>query len=69
MDAAIELPRSRMEIVEPESLATPISRDPDDDWILATAVAADADCLVTGDSDLPDLRAHAGIPIHSPASF
>lgn len=69
VDAAIELQRARMEIVEPESLAAPVSRDPDDDWILATAVAADADCLVTGDSDLVDLGEYAGIPIRSPASF
>lgn len=69
VDAAIELQRARMEIVEPDSLASPVSRDPDDDWILATAVAADADCLVTGDSDLLDLGEYANIPIRSPASF
>lgn len=69
VDAAVELQRARMEIVEPESLAAPTSRDPDDDWILATAMAADADCLVTGDSDLLDLGEYAGIPIRSPASF
>lgn len=69
VDAAVEIQRSRMEIVEPESLPTPISRDPDDDRILGTAVAADADCLVTGDSDLLDLDEYAGIPIRSPASF
>jgi putative PIN family toxin of toxin-antitoxin system len=69
VDAAVGLQRARMEIVEPESLASPVSRDPDDDWILATAVAADADCLVTSDSDLLDLGEYANIPIRSPVSF
>lgn len=69
VDAAVELQRSRMEIVEPRALSTPVSRDADDDWILATAVAAGADCLVTGESDLLDLGQYAGIPISSPASF
>jgi predicted nucleic acid-binding protein len=41
----------------------------DDDWILSTAAAAEADCLVTGDADLLDLGEHQGIPILSPGSF
>ncbi|MEX2527855.1 MAG: putative toxin-antitoxin system toxin component, PIN family [Gemmatimonadota bacterium] len=69
VDAAVELQRSRMGSVEPEPLAGPVARDPDDDWILATAAAAEADCLITGDSDLLDLGDYAGIPILSPGSF
>lgn len=31
-------------------------RDPDDAWVLASALAAGAEVLVTGDEDLLDLR-------------
>lgn len=54
-------------IVEP----TPISAtsiDPDDDVVLATALAARADLIVSGDrKHLLVLREHAGIPIVSVA--
>ncbi len=41
-------------------------RDADDDAILATAVAARADLLVTGDKDLLVLGSYNGIPIVTP---
>lgn len=37
-----------------------------DEWILASAVAAHADVLVTGDEELLALRKVRGIPIVSP---
>jgi putative PIN family toxin of toxin-antitoxin system len=40
------------EIVVPASLSGPASRDPDDDLVLATALAAEASLIVTGDRDL-----------------
>jgi putative PIN family toxin of toxin-antitoxin system len=40
------------EIVVPASLTEPVSRDPNDDLVLATALAAEASLIVTGDSDL-----------------
>jgi len=40
------------EIVEPAPLAEPVSRDPDDDVVLATALAAHAVLIVSGDQDL-----------------
>lgn len=40
------------EIVTPASLAEPISRDPDDDLVLATALGAEASLIVSGDHDL-----------------
>lgn len=40
--------------------------DPDDDHVLACAVAAGADLIISGDSDLLDLKAHQGIPIVPP---
>jgi putative PIN family toxin of toxin-antitoxin system len=40
---------------------TPVCRDPNDDHVLAAALAADADAIVTGDRDLLALRAYQGI--------
>lgn len=40
-----------------------ISRDPDDDNVLACALAAQADLIVSGDPDLLNLEAYQGIPI------
>ncbi|HEX9670444.1 MAG TPA: putative toxin-antitoxin system toxin component, PIN family [Thermoanaerobaculia bacterium] len=47
----------------------PACRDPDDDWVLATAVAGEAEVIVTGDGDLLDLRSYRGIAILSPRAF
>lgn len=43
--------------------------DPDDNVIIATAVAAGADLLVTGDRHLLDLGAHETIRIVDPRRF
>jgi putative PIN family toxin of toxin-antitoxin system len=51
---------------EPHSL--PI-RDPDDKWVLASAVAGKADVLVTGDSDLLDMASQSPIKIVDPRGF
>ena len=59
--------RQLAEILDPPPLATPVSRDPDDDAVLALAVAARVDLVVSGDADLLILGAHAGIPIVTPA--
>lgn len=44
-------------------------RDPDDHHVIATAVAARADLLVTGDRHLLDLGAHETIRIVDPLRF
>ena len=45
-------------------------RDEDDAWILASALAANADVLVTGDRDLLDVAAHvSGLTITDPRGF
>ncbi len=56
-------------IVEPEPLASPVCRDPDDDRVLALARASGADCLVTGDEDLLILNSFEDVPIISPRQF
>lgn len=55
--------------VEPAVLEPSICRDPDDDWVLATALDGKAEAIVTGDEDLLVLGEHAGIPILSPRRF
>jgi uncharacterized protein len=47
----------------------PVSRDPDDDNILACASAAGADYLVTGDEDLLVIERYGGAQILSPRDF
>jgi putative PIN family toxin of toxin-antitoxin system len=52
-----------VEIVEPVPLRAPVGRDADDDLVLATAVAARAALIVSGDRDLLVLGTFEGIPI------
>ncbi len=44
--------RAMCTIVSPVALPKPIAPDPDDDWVIATAIAANADLIVTGDKPL-----------------
>lgn len=57
------------ELVEPAPLPAPVSRDADDDAVLATALAGRAEIIVTGDDDLLVLKAYQGIRILSPRGF
>ena len=43
--------------------------DPDDEWVVACAVAASAQVFVTGDKALLDLRRVEDMPIISPREF
>ena len=52
-----------LSIVVSTPLSQPISRDPDDDRVLACAIAAGADVIVSGDQDLLVLTEFQGIPI------
>lgn len=61
--------RERATLVAAPPLPQPVCRDPDDDWVLATAVAGRADVMITGDQDLLVLGQHAGIAILSPRRF
>lgn len=61
--------RERAGLVKPEKFKRPVCRDPDDDLVLATAVAAKAHCIITGDDDLLALGRYAGTAILSPRAF
>ena len=69
---AAEVMRTERELREhtivPKPSARPVLeiRDPDDVWVLASAMAGQADALVTGDKDLLDVAREAPIPILSP---
>jgi len=61
--------RRRIALVTPVPLPSRVCRDPDDDVVLATAIAAQAQVIVTGDNDLLSLGKYEGIPILSPRQF
>lgn len=66
MDLVDEM-RALAEVFEAPPLAVPVCRDPDDDAVLAVALAADAELIVTGDADLLALGSYAGVDIVKPA--
>ena len=66
---AATLLRSRMEVVIPARLDTPVCRDADDDNILAAAVTGNCELIITGDKDLLVLRRFADVEIVSPSDF
>lgn len=64
----LPLYRQHAEWCEPLPLAEPVCRDPDDDAVLAAALAGGAEAIVTGDADLT-LGTYSGIEIISPRQF
>jgi uncharacterized protein len=59
--------RQLAEVIEPTPLPQPVRRDPDDDQVLALAIAAKVDLIVSGDNDLLSLKSFEGIAIVAPA--
>lgn len=66
-DHALAQIQTLAEVIAPTPLPEPVCRDPDDDAVLALAVAARADVIISGDADLLDLDTFQGIPIVTPA--
>ncbi len=60
---------TRAVIVDPEPVERGACRHRKDLPVLGTAVAGDADCLVTGDNDLLVLKSFRGIRIIRPVDF
>lgn len=69
VNQALTLLRKVGVIVEPDPLDRPVSRDPDDDWVLALGARVGATCIVTGDRDLLELEKFESVPILSPRDF
>ena len=54
-------------LTEPKSVQRVVPDDPEDDQVIAAAIAAQADLIVSGDKHLLDLESHLGIRIVPPA--
>jgi uncharacterized protein len=68
--------KSAMSLLQSEATSTPITAKvegvathPEDDVILATAISAKADYLVTGDAKLQHVGTYKGVTILSPRRF
>lgn len=59
--------RQLAELIDPPPLEHPVCRDSSDDHVLALALSANADMVVSGDDDLLVLGSFANIPIVTPA--
>ncbi len=55
------------EIIDPPPMSTPVSRDRDDDFVLAVAMAGRVDLIISGDLDLLVLEKYLDIDIVTPA--
>ncbi|MGI9034975.1 MAG: putative toxin-antitoxin system toxin component, PIN family [Pyrinomonadaceae bacterium] len=56
-------------VIEAGPIEPVILVDPDDDAVLACALSAEAEVIVSGDSDLLDLKEHKGIHILTATEF
>lgn len=64
-----EFLREQEVTAKPRARAAVPERDPDDQWVVASAIDSRADVLVTGDRDLLDIAAAAPIKIVDPRGF
>ena len=67
--AAVRLFEDTFTLVAPEALEPPACRDPDDDVVLATALAGESAAIVSGDQDLLILDPFRGIRVLASAAF
>lgn len=65
----IVLLRDRAVLVEPAGTVRGVGQDEEDDLVLATAVAGNADFLVTGDKPLQAVGSYQSVIIFSPRQF
>jgi putative PIN family toxin of toxin-antitoxin system len=69
VESAESLLREQVVIPMPEAPATADVRDPDDAWVLASALSGKADILVTGDRNLLALQSDAPLAILTPREW
>ena len=69
VDAALSLLRQRAQLTPISVFVEGVASHPQDDLIIATAVSAEAEYLVSGDKELQDLRSYGQVKIVSPAAF
>jgi hypothetical protein len=67
--SAVERIRQVSYIVEPVDIHPIVLDDPDDDVLIATALATPVDCIVTGNKHLLNLGEYQGIPIYRVEQF
>jgi putative PIN family toxin of toxin-antitoxin system len=65
----MQLLRDQTIVPRPTTAPDLAVRDPDDLWVLASALAGGADVLVTGDQDLLVLHGTVALPILTPRGF
>jgi putative PIN family toxin of toxin-antitoxin system len=69
VEAILELLREHEVVPKPKAPSDLPIRDPDDRWILASAVDANPDVLITGDADLLDIATSAPLRVLAPRAF
>ena len=69
VDHALALLAQQAEVTLITAQVVGIASHPEDDLVLATAVSARADYLITGDKLLHDLGSYQGVAIRSPREF
>ena len=65
----VEAIQSITAMVFPKKVVAVVAADPDDDAVIACAVAAEADFIITGDPHLLPLTSYRHIRIVSPANY
>jgi putative PIN family toxin of toxin-antitoxin system len=66
---AVNLYRDHFTLVAPKPLDRQVCRDRDDDHVIAVALEAGAEAVITGDKDLLVLVSHDGVRFVSPRDF
>lgn len=69
VDVLMSVAKQLSNLCDVTPVEVPELRDPDDAIVLATALAANAEAIVTGDRDLLVLNEFSGIPIVTPQDF
>ncbi len=69
VDAIENLLRDQVVVPRPKETVGIAVRDPDDAWVLASAIVGKADVLVTGDRDLLDLAGRVPVRILDARGF